>query len=515
MSLKGGSSPSLLTAWRTAIVTAILLSLLALFWYRETFNYLIGIWNQLESGNYAHGYLVLLISVYLIYDRRSQLKQLTPEASYSAVILIIPAGILWLAASIVAVEVVQSVALLMLIMAIVWASFGTQVARVLAFPVLYIIFALPVWFPLSPLLQNVTADAVFSLIRVIDIPALRENNMIILSSGRLAIEEACSGLRYLLASLTLGTLYAYLNYQTLHSRVLVVLVSAGAAILANIIRVFIIVYLAYETDMKHPLVADHLTFGWYIFSGVIFILLVIDLLIHKVSAKSEVTVTDDIKSEVRSRSGKSVTGSISFLVICSILVSAGPLVMMWSASQASFDKTTFSKILASNEASWVAIDIADEWNPLYPGADTFKATFRDSEANKVHLFLGVYTSQRQGYELINDLNRISDGRIWDTNYQPVRSYEFEGHKVLEQQLKKADGSKRLVWYWYRVAAQNTVDQYVAKMLQLKGMLIGTNRASVVAITTKLDSDIDISRNRMIRFVSERQSLIYDTLDGER
>ena len=51
-----------------------------------------------------------------------------------------------------------------------------------------------------------------------EIPALRIENMIVLPAGKLSIEEACSGLKYFLVAMTLATLYAYLNYETLRSR---------------------------------------------------------------------------------------------------------------------------------------------------------------------------------------------------------------------------------------------------------------------------------------------------------
>ena len=90
---------------------------------------------------------------------------------------------------------------------------------------------------------------------------------------------------------------------------------------------------------------------------------------------------------------------------------------------------------------------------------------------------------------------------------------IEGQNVFEQLLEKTDGTKRLVWYWYRVAGHNTVNKYVAKALQLKGTLTGVKRASVVAITTKVESDTESARKRMSQFIVERQLSINDTIDG--
>ena len=59
-------------------------------------------------------------------------------------------------------------------------------------------------------------------------------------------------------------------------RLVVVLIAAAAAVLGNMVRVFIVVYLGYATDMQHPLIRDHLALGWYLFGGLVVILLFLD-----------------------------------------------------------------------------------------------------------------------------------------------------------------------------------------------------------------------------------------------
>ena len=256
-------------AWSIAGISIIVLLLLALIFYQQTVLYLISLWNQYETGNYAHGYLVLAISLYLIVRNRGELALLRPCPNYRALPTVLVASLLWLMAVLVDVNMMQAVALLLLLLAIVWVLLGNQVIRKLSFPILFISFAIPIWFPLSPILQNLTADVVFWTIRLMEVPAARQDNMIMLPAGTFSVEEECSGLRYLLAALTLGTLYAYLNYRTLRARVIVVLVSTTAAVLANFMRVFIVVYLGYATDMQHPYVHDHLMLGWYLFGALI------------------------------------------------------------------------------------------------------------------------------------------------------------------------------------------------------------------------------------------------------
>ncbi|MGB5442887.1 MAG: archaeosortase/exosortase family protein, partial [Gammaproteobacteria bacterium] len=146
--------------WRLAGPAVAVLLLLTFSVYHETLLYLTGLWNQLDIGEYAHGYLVLAISVYLVLRQRRVLAALRPCPNAWALPAVLAASLLWMLAALVDVQVLQTIGLLLLVLAIVWTVLGNRVTRALLFPILFIGFAIPVWFPLSPLLQDLTADAV-------------------------------------------------------------------------------------------------------------------------------------------------------------------------------------------------------------------------------------------------------------------------------------------------------------------------------------------------------------------
>jgi exosortase A len=506
-------------AWRAAVVSLTALLALTFFLYQQTIWYLIGKWNQLELGEYGHGYLVLLISVYLVFYNRHRLVALTPCPEYRAILAVLASSMLWLVAALVDIEVLQAVGLLLLVLCIMWVLLGTRVIQVLAFPVLFIGFAIPVWFPLSPILQELTADIVFWLIRLIEIPGLRIDNMIVLPAGRLSIEEACSGLRYFLAALTLGTLFAYLNYVTFRARLIVVMISAGAGVLANILRVFIVVYLGYTTDMQHSLITDHLMFGWYLFGGIVVVLLVIDTYLHRLRLHS---TNDDANTAVVKPAAYNQAPcnmvKLQFMVIVisgALLVSLGPAMVFWINNQPPSVSSPAQFKPFSMTGEWSVIDSEEDgWNPLYRGAIAHKMAFHDKNNRVIHLYLGMYPTQRQGEELISDLNRISDDKIWHIRYQREKVYNFNGQQVLEQLLEKNDGTQRLVWYWYRVAGQNTVNKYKAKALQALGMLKGMRQASIVAIAANLDGEPEDTRRILDQFAKKMDASIESVTDSK-
>src|SRR4029453_4693921 len=115
-------------------------------------------------------------------------------------------------------------------------------------------------------------DFTVTALRLSGIPVYREGTFFTIPSGNWSVVEGCSGLRYLIASITVGTLYAYLTYQKLWKRGLFFAFSVIVPIISNGMRAYMIVMIAHLSDMKLALGVDHLIYGWGVFGGVILLL---------------------------------------------------------------------------------------------------------------------------------------------------------------------------------------------------------------------------------------------------
>ena len=506
--------------WSLAATLIAFVLLLTMIFYQQTVWYLIGIWNEISIGEYAHGYLVLAISLYLVIYNRKRLAKLSPCPAYSVLPLVFLTVFLWLAAALVDVEMLQAVGLLAVVFTVTWALTGHQVMKVLAFPILFIGFAIPVWFPLSPLLQNITADVVFWIIRIIEVPAFRQENLITVPAGVFSIEEACSGLRYLLAALTLGSLYAYLNYVTLSGRVAVVLIAAATSLLANIIRVFIVVYLGYATEMQHPYVDDHLMLGWYLFGGLVAVLLFVDARFYRHASAienttAESTATGDVVEEMAKEESSIVENSNAtiscqkgrsqyFIIagLCVFVLSIGPVIVYQQNNQQQTSGPAINVVLPGGIEGWSGPKTStNDWEPQYLGAISAKSDYRVRGEN-VSLFIAYYPFQKQGTEVINDLNRISNKKTWRTKYSHARYKHLQAFDVMEQVIENSKNEKRLVWYWYNIGGQLTVNKYKAKLLQLTGLLMGQPQAYMVAVSVPVKDDVEQSREFLQNVVDD-------------
>ncbi len=486
--------------WRVAGPITAGLLLLVLLVYRETSLFVMDIWNWRDGETYTHGYLALAISLYLVYRQRTILARLTPCPSFIALFAVAASGLLWLAALLMDVITIQIVALLLIIISVTWAIVGGQVTRHLLFPLLIISFAIPIWDPLPPILQEMTTDVVFQAIRLLGVPALREGHLIILPAGQLAINESCSGLSYLLAALTLGMLYAHLNYQGFWSRALIVMVSGVAAVLANMARVFIVVYLAYKTDMRHPLVSDHFNLGWYLFGGLVFILLLIDVRVHRNAGDSGTGSRLRDKTAAVLPCNRGVMQSLPLFAATVVLIAAGPAMAWWVEKQAEYPQDMVLT-LPAGAGGWSGPSVTqDSWSPVYHGAITEKRVYRNG-GQEVYLFVGHYPVQSQGNELIHDLNKVTNAKIWRPVYPQARAVRYKEQVVREQVLETASGQRRLAWYWYRVGGRQTSSEYRAKLLQLRGVLEGNRQATVIVIATDFNENADAARQVLAEFLS--------------
>lgn len=499
--------------WRGSGVALVGTLVLILLLYRDTTVYLAASWSRFQDGPYGHGFLVLFVVIYLIYRRRDRLRALVPFPAVRALPAVAVCVLVWLAASLADVQMLQAIVLLPLILAVTWAMAGAAVTRLLLLPVLFTVFALPVWSPLLPLLRAMTSAGAFFLVRLSGITAYLKDYEVQLPYGQLSIEAACSGLNYLLAALTLGVFYAWLNYGNYRSRLLVIGAAAGAALLANILRVFIIVYLAYVTEMQHPLVRDHLMLGWYLFGALVLVLLFIDHLVYRRRAPAPEIAPASITVAGRVVGGRGrLRRNLVQAAVLGLIVS-GPAAAWWFRQPvAAFPPAALR--LPPGQAGWSGpVSVNDDWLPVYHGASQLRGGYY-KHGMQVLLYIGYYPRQRQDSELVNELNSISGGPTWQLSGRQSPVVSREGQRYLETDLAAADGRHRLVWYRYRVAGHYTVSEYMAKALQVAGLAAGRQEASVIALASDSGEDQARVRSALEEFLTAMEPALRRIVDGQ-
>jgi len=249
----------------------VLLALAALLWlFRGTAASMVEIWSR--SDTFAHAFLVPPISLALMWRKRADLAlaEVRPGAGWLLPLAL--CGAAWLLAQLAGVHAAAQAALVAMIVCTVPAVLGTRVARIIAFPLLFLFFSVPVGeFLIEPMMEG-TADFTVAALRLSGIPVYREGLQFVIPSGNWSVVAACSGVRYLIASVMVGTLFAYLNFHSLKRRLAFVAVAIVVPVVANWLRAYMIVMLGHLSSNKLAAGADHLIYGW-IFFGVVILLM--------------------------------------------------------------------------------------------------------------------------------------------------------------------------------------------------------------------------------------------------
>lgn len=228
------------------------------------------------SNDYSHGFIIVPLALFFAWERRAKLRRVPVETSWLGVAPLLM-GTLTLAIGHYGVELMNMRAsFVFTLIGLVLLLLGRHVTRVLAFPLLFLFLMVPlpqtlvniVAFPL----QLIAADAATNALFWLEIPALREGNIIHLANTQLFVEEACSGLRSLMALLTLGVIFAYFFRKTAWERILIVLSAIPIAIAVNAFRVALTGILTHRLGEQAASGWIHQTEGFFTF-GIAFLLL--------------------------------------------------------------------------------------------------------------------------------------------------------------------------------------------------------------------------------------------------
>ena len=455
------------------------------------------------SSTYSHGYFVALLTVWLVWRERREL--LASQAGWSpALFPMVGLTLIWMAATVINVQVVYQAALPALLLCWGTAAFGRRSARVLVPVALIFSLAIPFWEILIPPLQLLTIVVSGFAVKIMGIPAVIEGEIISITAGSFQIAESCAGLSYLLVALVVGALYAHLFVARRRTRVGVVVLAAIIAMVANWIRVIGLIVIGHVTQMESGLMVAHGTYGWVIFiiSLLPFFYLASRLEKWDTSAESSGTsppVTwvsspadepeppDSVPEKwLRSRS----SGILGRVTLASALAVLGPAIyFVVSATPRAEPADTEISRLIEGEA-WRVVESAEarpfDWEPDYQGADDRQRfSLTDGEAH-VYVDRLFYRDQRQGAELISYFNRIApDPVLFD---ERVTGPIGVRRRFVRQALINTAQGPILVWSWFRVGGVETVSPIYAKILELLAFARRLPVAELVALSSACGPD---------------------------
>jgi exosortase D (VPLPA-CTERM-specific) len=443
--------------WKTNRKLVLSISLLTFSFVGAYFTTIVGLvhtWSTDED--YSYGFLIPLISAYLVWERRKELNSATVSTEWVGLLpflffLAIGAyGILGSSPSAVRPSIP------FMLLSIILLCFGWAIFRVLSFPFVFLFFMLPlpalvqtnIGLPLK--LLSTRLGELF--LRAVNISVFVQGNVIDLGVTQLQVVDACAGLRYILPLLALGVLLAYFFERTRWKQVTLVILTIPLAVITNGIRIGATGVLAQRYG---PGVAEgffHGFSGWLVFMFALALLGGALFILRRVggSRQARAKCKQDNSGLVRCTHGS------NFLPVClcsGCLLLLGGLVYHSSALPRIALKGSISSFPMSIDRWSGQLESVDQEMVTQSGAEeAFSAEYRDGSGKAVSLYLGY-----RGSPFIESENFFHSPSIclpssgWNTielSKRVVTGVESYKPLTVTKMIIEQMGRKQLVYYWF-------------------------------------------------------------------
>jgi len=478
--------------WRQALPALVLL-LAALLWiYRATALGMVAIWER--SDTFAHAWLVPPIVLWLVWRQREALLRQVPRPAVWVLLPLAAAGVLWLLGELASVNAMAQLAFVAMAVLLVPALLGVAVARQILFPLAFLFFAVPIGEFLLPQFMEWTADFTILALRLSGIPVYREGLQFVIPSGNWSVIEACSGIRYLIASFMVGTLFAYLNYRSWRRRLAFMAISIAVPVLANWMRAYMIVMLGHLSGNTIAVGADHLIYGWVFFGIVMLLMFTIGARWSEPVAAAAPARLAAVAAE---SGGAAALGAWPAAAAALALLLLPPL-LLGSLGKAGAQGVPALTLPAALEAGWQARD-----TPL----SSFKPDFREAAVElqrtyanggqAVAVYLAHYRQQDYRRKLVSSDNVLvrSNDKRWSQVSAGTHVLAMDGVDLVlrtgeVRELPWAGGGdQRLVaWQLYWINGTWTSSDVAAKAYGALYRLLGRGDDAAVLVVYTLQGE---------------------------
>lgn len=485
--------------------------------YRDTALHMASLWSASET--YAHGYVVPLISAWLAWRRRADVAACAANAAPSAVALlpIAVAALAWLVGEAANVNALRHFALVAMLVFIVPAVVGWQIARVLAFPLGFLFFSVPFGDFLLPVLMEYTAQFVVVALRATGVPVYQDGLRLVIPSGTWSVVEACSGVRYLIASLMVGALFAYLHYRSTRRRLIFMGVAFLVPVVANWVRAYAIVMLGHLSDNTLAVGVDHFIYGW-VFFGV-----VVGLMFFIGGRWSEMETTPPAPTALRVSDAQLPAWRQALVIGGAALLLSGPVGIAHRA-----DRAVLSGIPKLHESSLLAAlpppgEELPAWEPDYSGEAARLHRTVNFNGRAAGVYIAYYRQQNARGKLLSSVNVLanSDSR-WHVTSTTKRNVEISDEQAsiarvtLRMRGTLDEQPQLVVWRTHWVDDHFESDPMIARLRAAVQRLAGRgDDAAVVILYTVDGSAADDTLGALLRQpLSTLRAQLRLTRDGD-
>jgi len=463
--------------------------------YLQGINTAIDIWIISEIFN--HCLFVIPGALYLIYQKRIQLSKQPFTPNYWLLLPLIGSLILYTFGYVGDIRLFMHIATFVSLPLLIWMVIGNQAAKIIAFPLYFMLFSIPVGEELIPYLQELTTDLAVPLLEMTGVPIYRNGLYLDIPEGRFLVAEACSGISFLVASIVFGNIYAYISFRTFSKQLLFVFISLIVPIIANALRVYGIILTAHLTDMEYAAGADHLIYGGVFYAIILFLLIGIGERFRdkEISLNSSVPAVTSNSSDISAP--WAVVGIVTFIFV---------IQFVWL-------KTIKNNKLTVNSAEIISTHQLSynfhqrklvKWQPHFPQAAEYQeGAIVGIEKDLIDFFIAAYTSGKG--ELISSLNKLYDAERWTLLDSGIININNSKQQAQFTLLVSPRGQKRIIIHWYQISDRIFTNEIKAKLYQTASSLLGkVENSGVIAFSLEYIGESRLAVKSLETFIENNQ-----------
>lgn len=456
--------------WRRPLMHLAIaaLAILAVF-HRDAADMAAIWWND---SNFGHLLFVLPIIGWLVWQRRAGLAKLSPRPWWPALALVGAGGFGWLLGEAAGVALARHLGLVLMLQGAVMTLLGLHVARALAFPFAYALFLVPFGDFLVQPLQTFTAEMCMTLLDLFGVPATMDGVLIRIPNGYFEVAEACAGANFVLAMAAYATLAAHICFQDWRRRAAFMIFALVMPVIANGIRAFATIYVAWLFDVNAAAGFDHIVYGWFFFAFVMALVMAVAWRFFERGPR-EIDAVPFAPSSATLRP----------IVALTLVVAVAGLPVAWNRIAATASAEIESIELPALPGWQRATQTGEPWAPHYAGADMrVMGSYADGSGAQVELAIAAYARQEEGRELVG-FGQGATGPdspwIWTSAAPAIPNGRAE-------RITGPGGVVREVVTFYRLGGLTTGSETRVKVETMKARLLGSDPLAVAVIVSATD-----------------------------
>jgi len=458
--------------WRSAplLVLAITAVVIAAAW--DAIAWMAN--DDWARDEYNHCWLIPPIALFLLATRARELAAAPWTTSWAGVAVIVFGLVLLLLGNLSAVVTISQYATIVVVSGAVLAAIGMRATLTIWPALLYLAFMVPMpdflEVQLTAQLQLISSQLGVAVIRLAGLPVYLEGNVIDLGPYRLAVAEACSGLRYLFPLMSFGFMCAAIFEAKNWQRVLVFLTSVPLTVFMNSLRIGVIGILVNAFGIEMAEGFTHFFEGWVVFMLCVAILFVEMYLICRVAGKPFLRSlrmdTPPLAEMMAAFARRPVNRT---LAVSAVLVLAGALSTMTIQGRDELVPdvprlAAFPLLVGGWRGFESAVD-PEQLKTLKTDA-AIMANFQSAEERApVSLWIAYYGSQRGGRSVHSPRTCLPGGgwEILNLDSVMLDGVRADGASVpVNRTLIRLQEQRQLVYYWFVQRGRLLTNEYAVK-----------------------------------------------------